>query len=423
MEGKRRWIELGKDALIALLALSAAGLLTMTPLVRDSGLWGASPEAPAAGREDEAPLTAAAYPSRLALTGPGGRYGVQYQQEEVDALFAQVGPLLGEALASAGQPQRIQEADWRGLLQGEGVYFDFSGYIPLSALAGWLRQGADCPLEGSARRIALARGEDDGVLLCYQEQDGGFYACATQLSARLHLAPATAQAEGNGALFAFEWGEAAGLLDPYTLITEGGESRVYAASTPVTAGSDLTGLLDTLSFNATNHTAISGGEVYLAGGDRREGRHNGTVIFRAGQPGRYPAARRGERATLAEGIELARQLAEGTVGAWCGQARLHLSRVEETAEGWLIQFSYQLEGAGVWLYQDGWAAQFLIQDDCVTQFTLRFRSYTDTGEQALLLPVDRAAALLPGLEGAGGELVIQYRDQGEGTVEPMWVVR
>ena len=74
MEGKRRWIELGKDALIALLALSAAGLLTMTPLVRDSGLWGASPEAPAAGREDEAPLTAAAYPSRLALTGPGGRY-------------------------------------------------------------------------------------------------------------------------------------------------------------------------------------------------------------------------------------------------------------------------------------------------------------------------------------------------------------
>ena len=38
MRDKRLWIEWGKDVLIVLLTLSAVGLLTMTPLVRDSGV-------------------------------------------------------------------------------------------------------------------------------------------------------------------------------------------------------------------------------------------------------------------------------------------------------------------------------------------------------------------------------------------------
>ena len=38
MRDKRRWIEWGKDALIVLLTLSAVYLLSMTPLIRDSGL-------------------------------------------------------------------------------------------------------------------------------------------------------------------------------------------------------------------------------------------------------------------------------------------------------------------------------------------------------------------------------------------------
>ena len=38
MGDKRRFIEWGKDALIVLLSLSAAYLLSMTPLVQDSGV-------------------------------------------------------------------------------------------------------------------------------------------------------------------------------------------------------------------------------------------------------------------------------------------------------------------------------------------------------------------------------------------------
>ena len=53
MRDKRRLIEWGKDALIVLLSLSAVYLLSMTPLVRDSGLLDLFPsrESPGADRK------------------------------------------------------------------------------------------------------------------------------------------------------------------------------------------------------------------------------------------------------------------------------------------------------------------------------------------------------------------------------------
>lgn len=71
MRNKRRWIEWGKDALIVLLTLSAAYLLSVTPLVRDSGLLDllAPQESPGAGAR-----TAPRAPStRSTIRPPAGR--------------------------------------------------------------------------------------------------------------------------------------------------------------------------------------------------------------------------------------------------------------------------------------------------------------------------------------------------------------
>ena len=122
-------------------------------------------------------------------------------------------------------------------------------------------------------------------------------------------------------------------------------------------------------------------------------------------------------------IETVRKLAEDTVGARCGAARLHLISAEETEDGWQILFGYQLDGGSVWLYEEGWAAQFLIRDGYVSDFTLHFRSYTATGQQALMLPMERAAVMLPALTDQRRELVMQYRDQGEEEVSPIWVAQ
>lgn len=423
MSGKRRWLEWGKDAVIVLLAISAAYLLTKTPLVQDSGFLPQGETAQTVEKNDTVTLTSAAYPSRLSVRVEQGRYAVQYDQAQVDSLFAGMGPLLGEALVSAGQPEQITEGQWQRYLQGLSIYFDFSGEIPLSALGSWIQGERTCELEDSARRIVLAAGVGDEVLLSYQAQDGNFYVCETRLSKSLHLSPAVEGIEENGALFAFESDQMEAFLDPYTLLTEETGGTVYTAVTPISASSDLTQLLENLSFNGQNHTSISGGEAFLEGENRLEIQNNGTVIYRAGQQGKYEVAHSGSEPTLAEMIETVRKLAEDTVGSLCGEARLHLISAQETAEGWQIQFGYQLNGSSVWLYQDGWAAQFLVRDGTVSEFTLHFRSYTATEEQALMLPVYRAAVMLPGLTEEQLELVVQYRDQGDAEISPIWVAQ
>ncbi len=418
MRNKRRWTELGKDALIVLLTLSAVYLLSMTPLVRDSGVMEllAPRESPGAGTSS-GDGTAAMLPARLAITGAGGRFGIQYDEARLEEQFPPLGALLGDALASAGQPQSMDEQEWRRHLGGRSVYFDFQGDMPLSALEHWLQGVGDQPLEGSARRMMLCAGAGDQVLLCWQDADSGsFFSCSTALTQSLNLDPAVEGITSNGAYFAFEDPALADRLAPYTLITEGEQSGTrYDAGVPLTGEAQAL-VLSALSFNSQNHAPGSGGEVYLDGGDRLVVGSNGTITYRAAQGEKYPVG-----IGPAGGVEAARSLAEATLGALCGEARLYLMSARETGGELRIQFGYLLGGGAVHLGSEGWAAEFAVRDGYIIRFTLRFRSYTTNGEQTLLLPIDKAAAMLPDLTDQRRELVIQYLDGGGAELSPDWV--
>lgn len=420
---KRRLIEWGKNVLILLLSVSAIYLLTMTPLVQDSGLLDLFSSRD--NREEDGNvvvLTAAAHPSRMAVVGHGGRYGVQYDQNTVDELFARLGPLLGEGLVSSGDPQVISENRWQEALSQLCIYFDFDRSIPLAALGSWLHPEGECALKGTARRILLSAGDGDQVRLCYQDEENGqFYSCTTGLSRALHLDSLMESVEGNDARFAFESEELSQLLHPYTLVTEAGGGEIYAVSNPLAAANVVGAVLKELSFGNESHVSISGGDAYLDGGARLEVSDSGSITYSDGQRQKYPVTAVDEQPTVAEMIEAARQLAERTVGTRCGDARIYLESVRETEDGCWVRFGYRLNGSAVWLYEDGWAAEFLIQDGYISHFTLHFRSYAATGSETMLLPMDRAAVMLPGLTDEVRELVIQYRDRGGAEVSPIWV--
>lgn len=419
MRDDRHLIEWGKDALIVLLTLSAVWLLTMTPLVRDSGVLdllrpGESPQAGPSGAGQGRALL----PARLVVTGEGGRCGVQYDQEGLEELFPPLGVLLGDALAGAGQPQPIPEEEWLLLLDRHGIYFDFGGEAPLPALERWLRGTGDGPLSGSARRVLLCAGEGDQVLLCWQEGGAGqCFSCPTALTQALHLDPAAAGAPPNGAYFAYESPALAGVLDPCTLVTAGEqEGAGYTVSVPLSGEEERQAVLAALSYNSENHAPVSGGEVYLDGGDRLVVSAGGTITYRAAQGEKYPAGQ-----TPAEGVEAARALAEGALGPLCGAARLYLMSAGREEDALRVRFGYLLDGCAVELGGGGWAAEFFIEDGFITRFTLRPRSYAASGERTLLLPVDKAAVMLPDLAAQGRELVLQYRDGGGAELFPQWV--
>lgn len=421
MRNRRRAVEWGKNALIALLTLSALILLTMTPLVQDSGLAALfSTGQTNRGAADVSAQPGTVLPARLAVYRDGERYGLQYDDETMEERFAAFGTLLGEALSGAGEPAMLSESGWRDRLCRPGVYFDFFGTVPLSALARWLG-GEACPLEGGARRAALCAGEEDEVALCWQGAAGGFYTCSTPLSRALHLDPALETASPNGAYFAFEDAGLSGLLDPFTLITEGERTGAqYAVTMPLAGAAGIDALLDALSFNSQNHAPGSTGEVYLDGADRLVVQDGSTVTYRAAQGEKYPVESRDGAATADQAADGARALAERALRPLCGDARLYLLSAEEYGEGWRVRFGYRLSGCAVYLDGEGWAAEFIVQGGYITDFVLRVRGYAADGESVLLLPVDRAAVLLPELTEEKRELVLRYRDGGGQTVVPHW---
>ena len=422
MTDKRRVLEWGKNVLIVLLTLSALLLLSMTPLVRDSGLAELFRSGRAAGGTSAGSTRPGmVLPARLAVYRDGERYGIQYDDGQMEELFAAFGPLLGESLSGAGEPALLTEREWRDSLCRPGAYFDFSGAIPLTALARWLG-GEACPLEGSVRRAALCAGEDDQVSLCWQDAgSGGFYTCSTTLSRELHLDPVLETVSISEAYFAFEDAGLAKLLDPFTLITEGeGTGTQYAVTMPLSTLTGVEALLDALSFNSQNHAPGRDGEVYLDGSDRLVVQDGGTVTYRAAQGEKYPVESRDGVTSAGQAADGAGALAERVLGPLCGDARLYLLSVEKFEESWRVRFGYRLGGSAVYFNDEGWAADFTVQGGYITGFVLRVRSYAADGGSVLLLPIDKAAVLLPDLTAEKRELVLRYQDGGGQTVSPYW---
>ena len=428
--GRLRLPEWVKTVLIVLLSLSALWLLAQSPLYRGSPLESrvARLFAPGeTGGQETVSLTAAARPVRAAVVNDDGRYGVQYDEDAVGGVFDSLGALLGEALAAAQTPSVITESRWQEALQAPGVYFDFTGSIPFSALTQWLRGGeAGGALTGSVRRIALAAGPGAGDVWLYWQDAGTeeFYACATALDRELHLTPSLAAYLPNAAFFAFE-DEAYAACDPYTLITAAPSPAVYAAFTPLSAENDgaVTQVLEALSYSTSSGStyAISDGTRYTDGSGTFHLTDNGVLSYYAGDASRYPIPAEGETPTVSECIETTRRLVEDTAGRLCGDARLNLISAQWEGSDLVLTYGYSLNGAAVYLYDEGWAARFTVSGGFIDQFALRFRSYTATTAITMLLPELQAAAALPDLGAEHAELLLCYLDTGGDSVSAGWI--
>lgn len=422
--------EWAKNLLILLLSLSALYLFTLSPLYLYSPVkdW---TDRLFSGKDwtgqVSVSFTAAARPTHIAVTNSAGRCGFQYAAADVDSLFDQTGTLLGEALGSAGDLRPVSEQRWRQALTAYGIYFDFTGSIPLSALAGWLRDGEQNPrLSGDVRRLVLAPGDDGQVWLYCQDAwtPSTFTACATALSAQSHLEPAVAPFSPNGARFAFELPDLDGCY-PYSLITSGPDTApVYAAASPLAAVDALDSVLAGLSFSGALVTSyrVDEGTLYRSGEDTLLVARDGSLTYHGADGQRYPVSSENADPTLAEMIETTRQLLSSTVGALCGDARLYLISARSGAET-VITYGYSLDGAQVWSGAEGWCAQFWLTAGKLTAFTLYPRSYTATDSLTPLPPVRQAIAAMEAKGAGGSELLLIYLDTGGDTAAASWVAK
>lgn len=424
----RRAVELVKDGFIVLLTCSALWLAARSQLLGPlSDFW--KDEAPQTGlvQAQSGTRADAARPLRMTASLQRGtetvRYGVQYDADTSDALFQQVAGLLVEALSSAGEPERITRAQWeRAQLTAPGVTFDFQGELPMPVLVSWL-SGEDTNLTAAVRRLTLTVWQETVALYYRDEESGLYYRCLSEMASERQLTQALSALGGNGAVWAFE-SEQYQSLDPDTLVTGNVPTpAVYTAANPMAGGqSALEELMTDLGFSVNSSSFYASGDelVGRSGNDGIRLSDQGVAEYLAGEASDHflvPTSQ-GE-ATLAESVEACRQLAAATVGSRCGQARLYLISAQETGEGLEVQFGYCLNGTVVRL-EEGCAARFLVQDGRITQFKLCFRSYTDSGETSVVMPVRQAIAALEALDLEGEELLLVYSDNGGDKVTAAW---
>lgn len=423
----RRIIELGKDVLIVLLICSALWLVTRSQIMSSlSGLL--QEETPAGGTyETQGSSRADARPLRIIASLPGetrtGRCALQYDQGSVDGLFQQVAGLLVEALSSAGTPEEVSRSQWEQVLTTPpSLCFDFQGEIPMTVLSGWLT-GEETDNPAAVRRLVLTVWEES-VALYYQDRNSGsYYRCLSEVANSQHLTEALAALQDNGAYYAFESQEY-DWLDPDTLLTDTVPTPdVYQAKNPVSGGqSALEQIMTALELPVSSSSFYSVGDERVAriGGDNLRLAGSGVLEYHAEDGSSlFPVAAQPEDATLFQAVEACRKLAAATIGSTAGQARLYFSGVREGDEGLEVEFDYCLNGIPVRL-EGGAAAWFQVEGGRITRFVLRYRSYTDSGETSVVLPIPQAAAAMEALGLEGEELLLIYSDNGGETVSASW---
>ena len=424
---RRRAIELAKDVLIVLLTCSALWLVTRSQIMSSiSGLL--QEETPAGGtHETQGGTRADARPLRIVASLPGetrtGRCVLQYDQAAVDGLFQQVVGLLVETLSSAGAPEEVTRSQWeQALTTPPSLCLDFQGELPLTVLSGWLA-GEEMDNTATVRRLVLTVWEKSVALYYQDRNDGSYYRCLSEVANGQHLTEALVSLQDNGAYYAFESGQY-DWLDPDTLLTDSVPTPdVYQVKNPLSGDQSALEQIMTaldLPVNSSSFYSVGDERVARIGGDNLRLSGNGVVEYHAEEGSSlFTAAAQPEDATLFQVVEACRKLAAATVGSNAGQARLYFSGVRESEEGLEVSFNYCLNGIPVRL-EDGAAAWFQVENGRITRFVLRYRSYTDSGETSVVLPIPQAAAAMEAMGLEGEELLLVYSDNGGETVSASW---
>ena len=416
-----------QNMVIVLLTISAAVLLAQTQLYNlessDSGylsrLLSSTTSSGASGSTTLTDLNSLSAPVRIAVTGEYGRYA-NVSLSTTDEAFLPLRTLLGEALGSAKSFSACSKEDFHSALSGVCVYYDFLHPLPLSVLAALV--GETPPdIQFSARYLVVFF-DSQQINLCLWDGQQAYQLASTAV-VPADLDNILGTYELTGAAFAFDNVELDPLysnVSPYSLFpAELPRLPVLTASNPL---SDTTQLLTALGFNPhTNnrYQESSGTEVILEGDQTLRIRPDGLVFYQSGSEPPLEIKSQSDTPTVNEvavgTLSLLNSLLDGT----SGDASLYLMGIQRSGHTTTLQFAYQLAGVPIRFSDGSCAAEVVLSGNAVTSLWIRFRQYTASGEDSLLLPVRQALAIAA--DHAGAELSIGYADDAESTVYATWL--
>lgn len=426
MKGKRRrrfW-EGFKTLLIVLLSCSAVFLASQT-LLPHSGralLSRLSQSTPTPGSLTTSARSAQTLrPAAFAVTWEEGRYAVLYHQEDQEG-YAQLSAILSEALNDASAPYVITSRQWEQALSQPGIFCEYLGPMPLDALNLWLSNQENPALEGhTAWRLCVTART---LYFSASGADESYYAAAlsADLSASLDALPQRFSA--NGARFACEDGSYPLLRRDALVLSDTPSVPCLQGADVLSVGDDgspdetLTRILQLLSFHPQTNPlyAITGGYAITDSGETLRITGSTLTYRRQGDDlPRFPVS--------GSPVDATRTLAEETVGALSGDARLYLRSITREGNVTTITYGYAYRGAAIEHSGEGWCVKFTVEDNAISSFELRPRRYTVLeGQDVTLLPQEQAAAIVTQ---RGRSLAVFYEDtlSAQEQLSPFWATR
>lgn len=339
------------------------------------------------------------------MTGGNGRGSTVGEPERTAALYDSLGRGLGEALATAGMPVALPEADWLALLRGESVSVRYPGEIPLDSLARWLGAEPSGALSGvSASLVTLCI---DGAQVSLLLRSESLWLCMSTALNPEALRQTLESCRPDGSLFAME-DETLSQLDPLSLLTVSAVLPEATGENALTDGDRINAAATLLGLNPYRDTALSdaNGTVSISGATgRMRVTAAGILRYTAAET---RAAARSTTALIEDARALLAQLNPG------GDAALQLSSCTEEDGTVVLCFDYVLSGYRVRL-PDGSAATLRYEGGTLADLTWTARRYTLTGVSQTLWPARVAAAVV-----APGTLLEPLYEDNGGTLTCGW---
>lgn len=439
MSKRKRRIGVIQNLAILCLSLSALVLLVRT-FSYESGTDGLLPSlntllvtgGQTGGTGETTDLSGMASPFNLVATTDHGRYG-RMLAVSADSDIVHASNLLREAVGSATGAVSVQETQFRSALEQTSLFFDYMTPLPVSVFGDWY--GGDFSEEEFDVRYVVVSAPEGGTASLYLWDGQGAvhrYNTAVEYAALVEATVVFRSedvAASGEVVFAFEDPENYGHLCPYTVLgDETTETNIYNAAIPTLAG-DVEQLLSLLDFNphtANSYTQTSTGtEVVVEYPSTLWVQTDGVILYQGDVSATSDLFHVGgveEEPTAAEAVLAVRRLADRLLGEEIlGDNTIYLSGIQETEEGYLITFDYLVDGMPVYFSDGTSALSAEIVGTTITNFRLRYRQYTSSGDTYQLLPLDQAIHMATVYEGA--LLTRGYVDRGRETIVADWLAR
>ncbi|MFI3255120.1 MAG: hypothetical protein R3Y63_12430 [Eubacteriales bacterium] len=346
-----------------------------------------------------------------------GQRGLQYE-EGIEDFFSLSSQILKEALGNLTTVEEISFQEFQQLLTtAPSLYFQWGKEIPLVLLESYLSDGQLGEREGTVSGILLSPWKE-GMALIYQSKDR-YYACPVVALEEGRLEAVIDHLGGEALAYAFSL-EGYELVEPLTLVSPVPLSKmVYRGSTAIS--SDLSGLLEILGFQSSANAQYSSSDGLVVRGSTDSLRlsDEGQITYQGEEQTRYFLPKEGTSITLFEQVEGARRFASQILQDLETIPQLQFYGIQQEGEGLWIQFSATLDGVPLAFGDSLVAAEFLLVEEAIQEFSLWYRHYLPLEIETPILPIRQAQDIMETFVLDG--LLLVYQDSGRETVSATWV--